>query len=333
MQLWIGGFAVAGQDEGIWQVTLDPVTGELSGATLVVETPSPAFLALHPEGHTLYAVSEVEEGAVSAFATDSLAPRGTRPTAGAHPCHVMATARALHLTNYGSGELTTVALDADGALTGDPQTHPHTGSGPDPERQDGPHAHSSARVGDEVWVADLGTDELRRYRPAGGGVDPAGIAAVLPAGSGPRHFVTLPGAVVVATELDSGVCVLEPGEPGDPYRVTGRHDACRTTPPAGGRNYPSHIALSDDGSLLFVAVRGADVIATFAVDGAAVRHLADTPTGGRWPRHFAVIGDLVVVANQNSSDLAVLRIDQVTGHGTLLGVYSQPSPGCVLPVP
>lgn len=328
MQLWIGGFAVAGENEGIWRITLDPATGALSGATLAVEIPEPAFLALHPDGHTLYAVSEVEDGAVSAFATDSLAPRGTRPTAGARPCHVMATANTLHVANYNSGELTTVALGADGALVGNPQPHAHTGTGPDPERQEGPHAHFSGAVGDEVWVVDLGTDELRRYRPAGAGVEPAGIAAVLPAGSGPRHFVTLPGAVVVATELDSAVCVLAPG---DPYQVTARHDASRTPPPAGGRNYPSHIALNADGSLLFVAIRGADVIATFAVNGTTVKHLADTPTGGRWPRHFAVIGDLVVVANQNSSDLTVLRIDPVTGHGTLLGVYPQPSPGCVLP--
>lgn len=329
MQLWIGGFPVPGQNEGIWRVTLDPATGELSGATLAIETPAPAFLALHPDGHALYAVSEVVDGAVSAFATDSLAPRGTRSTAGAHPCHVVATADALHISNYSSGGFTTVSLGADGALAGDPQPHDHAGTGPDPERQGGPHAHFSGPVGDEVWVADLGTDELRRYRPTGDGVEPAGIAAVLPAGSGPRHFRTLPGAVVVATELDSGVCILEPG---DPYRVTGRHDATAVPAPAGGRNYPSHIALNDDGSLLFVAVRGADVIATFAVDGTRLTHLADTPTGGAWPRHFAVIGDLVVVANQNSSDLAVLRIDAATGRGALLGVYPQPSPGCVLPV-
>lgn len=328
MQLWIGGFPVAGQNEGIWKVTLDPATGELSDATLVVETPAPSFLALHPDGHTLYAVAEVVDGAVNAFAVDSLEPRGTRSTKGVHPCHVVATAEALHISNYTSGAFTTVALAADGSLAGEPQPHDHPGTGQDPERQDGPHAHFSAAVGDEVWVADLGTDELRRYLPSGAGVEPAGIAAVLPAGSGPRHFVLLPGAVVVATELDSGVCVLEPG---DPYRVTSRHDATKVPAPDGERNYPSHIAVNADGTLLFVAVRGADVIATFAVEGTRLTHLADTPTGGAWPRHFAVIGDLVVVANQNSSDLAVLRIDPVTGGGTLLGVYPQPSPGCVLP--
>ncbi|MFC4947921.1 lactonase family protein [Pseudonocardia sp. GCM10023141] len=338
VRLWIGGYPegeAAGTGEGIWRSTLDTVTGTLSEPVFAVATPAPTFLALHPDGHTIYAVAEVPDGTVSAFAVDELAPRGTRSTLGAHPCHVVATRDALRVANYTSGTFTTIALGADGAVTGDPVAHAWRGTGPDAERQDGSHAHFSGAVGDEVWVADLGTDELRRYRADGSGVVATGVGAVLPAGSGPRHFVTLDDAVLVATELDSGVSVLVPGTAGEPVRLLARHDASVTPARGGGRNYPSHIALDATGTRLHVAVRGADVLATFAVeqapDGPVLTHLADTATGGRWPRHFAVIGDLVVVADQYSSDLAVLRMDRDSGQGELVGRHPHPAPACVLP--
>ena len=53
---------------------------------------------------------------------------------------------------------------------------------------------------------------------------------------------------------------------------------------------------------------------------ATLEHLADTPVAGVWPRHFAVVAaddgaDLVVVANQESSALVVLRIDPRQARG------------------
>ena len=167
--LWVGTYPADG-GEGIWRVRVDPATGALSDPRLVVETPSPSFLALHPDGRTLYAVAEVDEGAVTAFAVspDGLAPVGTRPTGGALPCHVVATADALYVANYGSGGFTTFGLAADGGFTAGPEVHGNTGSGPVTDRQEGPHAHYIGIVGDEVWVSDLGTDELRRYVPRPG---------------------------------------------------------------------------------------------------------------------------------------------------------------------
>lgn len=334
--LWVGTYpdgGPAGSGEGIWRVRVDASTGELSDARLVVETPAPSFLALHPRGHTLYAVAEVDKGTVTAFAVspDGLAPLGTQATGGALPCHVLATADALYVANYGSGDFTTFGLAADGGFAGGPEVHGNSGSGPDPERQEGPHAHYIGIVGDEVWVSDLGTDELRRYRPRPGGASAAGIAARLPAGAGPRHFVAIGDVVVVATELVAGVYVLDH----QTAAVVARHDVAA----ARGHLQPSHLALSPDGSHLFVAVRGVDVLSTFAVSAGAVRleHLADTPVG-RGPRHFAVLppiawtdAALVVVADQQASTLTALRVDRETGSGTPVGSVPLPAPACVLP--
>ncbi|MNW66134.1 Lactonase, 7-bladed beta-propeller [compost metagenome] len=90
------------------------------------------------------------------------------------------------------------------------------------------------------------------------------------------------------------------------------------------------------------------MLSTFAVSrdalgpeaaGPVLEHLADTPLGGAWPRHFAVLApagdgtpeaDLVVVANQNSSNLTVLRIDRADGAGTLVDELAIPVPACVV---
>jgi len=54
------------------------------------------------------------------------------------------------------------------------------------------------------------------------------------------------------------------------------------------RNYPSEIELSADGRFLYVANRGADCITAFEVaDDGTLRVIADVPSGGTWPRHFA----------------------------------------------
>ena len=190
---------------------------------------------------------------------------GTVPSAGADPCHLLVAGETLWVANYGDGTAAAIPLDADGNFAGPARAHPGTGSGPDAERQSGPHAHSATAVGDEVWVADLGSDTLRRFA---GGVERDAVA--LPAGSGPRHLAVLPdGAVAVATELDDGLVVVRDGA------VVARVPATATPPPAGARNYPSHVAVV--GELLVVAVRGADVLSVFALGADGPVHLADSP--------------------------------------------------------
>ncbi|MBE7699201.1 lactonase family protein [Oerskovia sp. Sa1BUA8] len=362
--LWLGTYpdgAPVGSGEGIWRVPVDPSTGALGEPVLAAVTPSPSFVALDPSGALLYAVTEDERGAVSGFRVSpdgALAHLATVPSGGTHPCHVVATDDAVWVANYGDGTFAVLPLDASGAPTGALRLE-HRGTGPDTDRQRGPHAHFVGAVAGDPVVADLGTDELRAYpraldelRDLADAAAPARVVATLPGGAGPRHFAVLPdpegspGALLVATELDARVYVLVPSGDGR-FEVAGSVPATAAPLPEGGRNYPSHVALSEDGARLFVAVRGADVLSTFAVtrapgpDGAApvLEHLSDTPLGGAWPRHFAVlapvgdatpVADLVVVANQNSSNLVVLRVDRTDGAGVLVDEVAVPVPACVV---
>jgi len=55
------------------------------------------------------------------------------------------------------------------------------------------------------------------------------------------------------------------------------------------------------------------------------------PTGGAWPRHFALVDDYLYVANQLSHTVVVFRIDPATGIPVPTGdVLATPSPTCLL---
>jgi 6-phosphogluconolactonase len=234
--------------------------------------------------------------------------------------------------NYSGGSVAVFAIGPDGALLPYHDLVRLTGHGPDPDRQASPHAHMALPAPDGLlYVTDLGTDEVRSYA-AGASTGLRHVATSrLPAGMGPRHLaVHRSGVVFVAGELDSTVAVCEAA--GGRLRPVSVVAATAVEP--GARNYPSHLECSPDGEFLYVANRGADCLTVFAVEGAALRAVADVPVQGRWPRHFAQLGDFLYVANQDSDAVTVFRRDPATGVPRPTGgVVTVPSPSCVLPPP
>ncbi|RCV47950.1 lactonase family protein [Marinitenerispora sediminis] len=342
--LWTGGY---GADEAgtadIRRVWLDPATGGLADGGAAARTANPSFLAAHPRGDLLYAVNERDgAGAVTGFSVGpgaTLTETGSVPTGGGAPCHLFAhpAGQRLVVANYQDGSVSVHPLTATGAPGPHELLLPGSGHGPDPERQEGPHAHSvtPAPGGRHLLVADLGTDQLRRYPadPGTGAVEGSGgSAARLPGGTGPRHVAVHPGGhLYAAGELDARVHVLR----WDPASATARHVAAvAATEATSTRAYPSEIVLAPGGRRLYVANRGPDTVTVFAVeeDGAVLRRLAEVPTAGTWPRHMALVAGHLVVANQRSDELTVLRIDAGSGipHPTAHRL-STPRPACVLP--
>lgn len=243
--------------------------------------------------------------------------------------HESAGGRYLLAANYGSGSVSVHPVGADGRLGARTDLVVLDGRGPDPRRQQGSHAHQVVHDPDtgRIGVVDLGGDVVCGYR-----LDPGTgtLAATEPLlrcapGAGPRHAVRHPGgAWYVVNELDGTVATFT--RPGGPPV----HVAPAST--VDGPNQPAGIALSADGRWLYVSNRGPDTITTFALDGDGVpRVLAETPTGGAWPRHFAIVDDLLLVANQHSDSVVCLRIDPDTGAPEPTGeLVEVGSPACVL---
>src|ERR1051325_7194050 len=88
---YVGTYTDGSKSGGIYLVSMNRNSGQLRSGGSVNAGPNPSFLAVHPNGRTLYAVNEGEKGAVSAFSIagdGALTRLGTQPTQGAGPCYV-----------------------------------------------------------------------------------------------------------------------------------------------------------------------------------------------------------------------------------------------------
>ena len=301
-----------------------------------LDVPDPSFLAAEPGGRVLYAVDELTDPSVASFEVldgGRLRELSRQPTGGAAPCHLLRhPAGYLLAANYESGSVAVHPIGADGALGPLVDLVQHAGSGPHPERQQGPHAHEVRLAGELVVVVDLGLDRLIGYRldPATGRLSVAAdpFARTHP-GAGPRHAVAHPnGRWYVAGELDSTIAVFDP----DPSTGV-LHEVAALPSTAGPPSFPASIALSADRARLYVSNRGADTIATFAVDGLGdLTPVDEVPCGGSWPRHFAIVDDIMFVANERSDSVVSFALDAATGLPRPTGDrVTLGSPTCVLP--
>lgn len=334
LTLYVGTYTAKGA-EGIHALDFDTSSGRLTHDRLVAAVSNPTFLALHPRGDRLYAVSEVRDatgrhgGAVNAFAiapeTGALTLLDRQSSEGAGPCHLSVdrTGRFAFVANYHSGGVAMLPIGTDGRLDAACAVIQHHGCGPDPERQEGPHAHSITLSPDERFaiVADLGLDKLMVYRIdwRAGRLLPhePPFTAVAP-GAGPRHLAFHPTArfAYVINELDNTMTALT---------WDAAQGACHVlqtlpTEPAefAGTGYAADVQMSADGHFLYGSNRGHDSVAVFAVDDrdGTLAPRAVVPTGGAWPRNIALdpTGAFLLAANQESDSITVFRRDPVTGH-------------------
>ncbi|MFC6885236.1 lactonase family protein [Actinomadura yumaensis] len=338
-RFWVGTYTreMGGSGRGVYLVERG-ADGTLGRPVLAAEATTPSYLAAPPGGNVLYAVDEHGDEVVAFRVGEGGALRriGGRPVPG-WPCHLALRPGGGRLLAacYRDGALADLRLGPDGSFDGEPEVHQGEGSGPDPERQEGPHVHAAAFAPDgTVLATDLGADVLRAFRDPGGDGALELVAEVpLPPGCGPRHLVVHPaGQVHVLTELAGTVITLRPGAGGHAdLSIVGEAPATAGSAQSGSMG--AAIKLGADGRHLYTSTRGADVVTTHLVldGGAGTRPVADVASGGEWPRDLHVDGAWMHVANQNSGVVATFRLG---GDGVPVpaGTPAEiPSPVCVIP--
>ncbi len=335
--LYVGTYTEGTRSEGIYLIRMDRRSGQLRRVGSVAAGANPSFLTIHPNGRVLYAVNELEKyngrptGAVSAFAiakdTGALTPLNEQPSEGGAPCYVSVdrSGRVVLVANYVGGNVAVLPLRANGALAPAAHVVQHTGTGPNAERQEAPHAHCILPdpANRFALAADLGADRVFVYRLDLGGKSlphVEGGDAVMRPGAGPRHIAfhpTLP-LVFVANELDSTVATLRfDAERG----ALSPLDACSTVPAGwSGTNYPADIHVAASGRILYLSNRGHNSIAVFSVAESRGALVLDqtVSTEGDWPRNFSLdpTGRWLLAANQRSDSVVVFGRDPDNGRLT-----------------
>ncbi|MFI9358277.1 lactonase family protein [Streptomyces lydicus] len=336
---YIGSFTTAG-GLGITTAAVDPASGALTPLHSTDAVPNPSYLAASPDGRYLYAVSETPDGAAAAFA---LTPEGPRPlgpavpVGGADPTHLTLFDGHLVTANYSSGSVSSLPVRADGSLGGPARVLTHEGSGPQTDRQEGPHAHAVLPdpSGHRLLSVDLGTDSVRVCTLGADGTPELCDEVRLRAGSGPRHFAFHPRGdrAYVLNELDPTVTVC-------------RWDAGRGTLTPRGETrllpdgvvatatFPSELVVSPDGRFAWAANRGHDSLSVLALDAAGdpARLVTTVPCGGHWPRDLTLHPDgrHLYAANERSGDVTWFTVDPETGIPARGGAIAAPAASCVV---
>ena len=334
-QLVYFGTYTGAKSKGIYVSRFDPTTGRLTAPELAVETTNPSFLAIHPGERFVYAVGEVDDGkgkgngTVSAFAiqptTGKLTLLNQQSSGGGGPCHlaVDAKGKCVLTANYGSGSVAVLPIRTDGSLGAPATTIQHTGSGANPERQAGPHAHFICPSPDDRFAlaCDLGLDKVIAYQ-----LD-AKVPKLTPTmpefvkvapGAGPRHLTFSPDGkfVYVINEIVSSITAFR--YEAKTATMTEVQTISTLPKDSATTSYCAEIAMHPTGKFLYGSNRGHDSIAVFAVDQKSGKLTAlDYPsTQGRAPRHFAIdpTGRWLLAENQASDSVVVFSIDAVTGQ-------------------
>ncbi|GGZ44318.1 lactonase family protein [Streptomyces bluensis] len=333
---FIGSFTSAG-GPGVVMAAVDGTSGALTVLSSADDVPDPSYLALAPGGDLLYTVSETPEGAVAAYRVTGARLELTGPPVrvhGAGPTHLSLVAGHVLTANYGSGSVTAVPLRADGTLADTASgVLRHTGSGPDEQRQEGPHAHQVQPDPSGRWVVDvdLGTDQVRVCE-LDAGVPVLHRALALRPGSGPRHLAFHPNGsyAYVVHELAPIVTVCRWDAGGGELTPLGETPVLPGAP--DGEAYPSGIVVSPDGRFVWTATRGQDTLTVLTVDGGG-KELAPAgtvPCGGHWPRALTASGGFLYVANERSGNVSWFALDPDTGLPHPEGSVEVPAASCVV---
>ncbi len=308
----------------------------------VVTTDNPSFLALDPSLTHLYSTNEngadghnVPLGRVSAYAIDkrsgTLSLLNTALTNGTFPAHLSVHPSGKYLlgSNYGTGNFPIYRILADGSIGArtDDFHDAGNGTGPNPDRQEGPHAHQILTDLDarHVFGVDLGADKVMAWNLDldTGRLSPNTVpSAPVASGSGCRHmaFHQSREFAYVLDELVSSITAFHY----DPTRGAFIWLQTISTLPAGftGFNTTAEIRIHPNGHFLYNTNRGHNSVAMFRIDPDTGRLnvIGWESTRGDWPRGMNIdpSGTFLYAANQNSDTIVIFRLDRSNGtlHAT-----------------
>lgn len=326
-KLFVGGFTTKDGEKAMSVFNFNASNGKLKLISESDVGPSPSYFCFSEKNSLFYILNEVMEfkgqfgGGLTTFRYDDQNNQFEKlnekliPYAG--PCYISMSADSgyLFIANYPNGSVAVVRLDAGGIPETITDTILYVKEEPDRS-----HAHMilTDPAGKHVYVTDLGLNRVVAYdfdTKEGKLSQLENGIAELPIRTGPRHFTfNADGSkLYVINELGSSLAVFDVDN-------TKGLTLLQTLPTIREgfieRNSCADIHLAKDGKFLYGSNRGENTIVTFKIGNDGLLSLAGrTKCGGDWPRNFVIdpTGRYILVGNQKSNYISVLRIDRKTG--------------------
>ena len=331
---------------GIAQYQLNLATGKINKIQEFDAEANSDYLAISNNNSFLYSISQDEDTNTGLITSYKINPENGKLnyldeefSHGSGPCYLSLdySGELVIVAHYGEGNITVTSINNEGNLNKLIENVKHQGSGPNKNRQEGPHPHMSyyATKGNFIFVPDLGLDKIMVYKLTGSGhlqATKSPYGSVAP-GAGPRHFVLHPNGKYgyVVNELNSTVTAFSFDRKTRALTEIQTINSLLTE--FDGDNYLADVHISPDGNFLYASNRGHDSISIFSIDAAGkINLLANENCGGKWPRAFAIdpTGNFLLAANERSDNIVVFKIDKTTGLLTKTFESSEfPAPRCV----
>jgi 6-phosphogluconolactonase len=317
--------------KGIYVYKFDTTTAENSFVS-VAKTSNPSFLTVSPNKKFIYAVGENVDstikpigGTITSFSFNklhgTLSKINTQPSGGKNPCYVTIdkTGKWVFVGNYSSGSLGLFSTNKNGFIKASSQIITHEGSSINTQRQSEPHVHATALSPDNtfLFVPDLGIDKVMIYAfdKRKGQLNFSSHAAS-ELGSGPRHFTFHPNNkyAYLMEELTGTVVFYELKK--RTLKFIQRISAMPTN--FTGSLGSADIHVSPDGRFLYCSNRGeSNTISIFSINANSgkLTIVGHQSTLGKTPRNFNFdpSGNFLLVANQNSDEIVIFKINKKTG--------------------
>ncbi len=345
----IVGTYTSGKSEGVYVYQFNTKKGD-SKLMDSAKSSNPSFIAISPDKKFVYAVNENADatmkngGGVSSFSFDKKSGKLTfinnQSSGGSHPCYVTVdnTGKWLFAGNYSSGNFSLFPLNENGNIGIAKNNVQHFGKGPNTDRQEGPHVHGTFLTNDNKYllVPDLGIDKVMTYQFDGatGNLTEAKEPFIqVPGGNGPRHLAFDPSEkhLYLVQELTGtiGAFTFADG------KATLFQTISTLPEDYKGSLGSADIHVSPDGKFLYASNRGdADNLAIYSIDAATgiLKLVGHQSTLGKTPRNFNFdpTGNFLLVANQNSDNIVIFKIDHNTGLLADTGKrINVPNPVCI----
>jgi 6-phosphogluconolactonase len=322
---------VDGKAKGIGYIEINPHKGNILFEKNIASIVNPSFLTTTKNKEYLYSVSQLarpheETGYVYAYkmiAKDSLEKIGQYPSNAPGPCHILLdhSEKMLFVSNYQGGIVTVFNRKNDGTLV-ENKTLEFKGNSI-LIRQKSPHLHSAQISPDNsrLLIADLGSDKIWIYQ-----LDVPNQSLIplkkqpflkLMPGAGPRHLAfKSDNELFVINELNNTLCGIV--RENDRYKVV----STASTLPSGfkDKNTSADVRVHPGGQFVYGSNRGHNSIVAFSIGpDASLTLISHYPSLGETPRNINISqdGKWLIAANQDSHNLAVYSINNLSGELTL----------------
>lgn len=300
--------------------SLDEDSLELDAVHDVASGSLPSYLTLHPEGTALYAGDE-QEGVVRAYTVDRTSGRLTElnsRTAAGKPVYLSVdkTGKFVLAAYYEQGMVETFGLESNRGIGESIQTLA-TGS----------QAHSIVLSPDNafVFVPNKGSNNISQLRfDAGMGRLSANTPPTLEAQGGPRHLTFHPSKAFAYVMHENSSTLRAYTYDADQGLLT-EIDSKSTLPASSsGNSTGADVRVEPSGKFVYASNRNGNdsTLAIFSIDAETgkLTSIGHESTRGSTPRNFGIHpnGGVLLVANQDSNNVAAFRIDSTTGELTFV---------------